>query len=191
MRVQAITVATAIILVIVNMAAAPTSASAPGPKPVHPHLGFHLTISNYSAEYHPAVETAPVVAYIDFHWPTPPPPVVITHTPAVEAAVAANSLTYEEFDALYKRAAGPPEWEDPLYQIGTCESHLTPSAVGDSGHSLGMFQLWTGWAKDLGGVPNDLFDPFFAMQTAIHVRATRGHFGGGGGWTCADILGIP
>ncbi len=34
------------------------------------------------------------------------------------------------------------------------------------------------------------FDPIVNLRTALWLRTVRGHFGGGGGWSCADKLGI-
>jgi hypothetical protein len=50
-------------------------------------------------------------------------------------------------------------------------------------------QMWYGWASK-AGVTN-LLDPVENLIAAKYVREVRGRYGGGGGWTCADKLGIP
>ena len=71
--------------------------------------------------------------------------------------------------------------------ISWCESKWSPRAIGDSGNSLGLFQLWTGWFRE----DEDPYNPYINASVALRVRHTRGRFGGAGGWTCADLWGIP
>ena len=118
--------------------------------------------------------------------PTPSPAQAAT----VRAAAYGGSLTEAEVIAVLREAGAPEEWIPPLLTIAFCESRWSPYAVGDGGNSLGMFQLWHGWARPMGYAPDDLFDPVKAARTALYVREVRGRFGGGGGWTCADLRGI-
>ena len=103
-------------------------------------------------------------------------------------AYAANSgpLGEPELRALLAEAGSPPEWVEPLVAIALCESRGRPDAVGDAGASLGTWQIWVGWFFE----GEDPFDPLTNARVAIRIRETRGRFGGGGGWTCAGILGI-
>jgi len=95
-------------------------------------------------------------------------------------------LTPEQLEQVYELAGVPTEWREPLARIAWCESHWSPGAVGDSGNSLGLHQLWIGWARD----GEDLMDPVTNSRVAVRIRETRGRFGGGGGWTCAEIVGV-
>lgn len=105
-------------------------------------------------------------------------------------------LTSEEVDALYAFVGVPAEWRADLKAIAFCESGYTdpatkvrywrPYAVGDSGASLGLHQLWYGWARE----GEDLMVAETNTWVAVRVREIRGRFGGKGGWTCADLLGI-
>jgi len=61
-----------------------------------------------------------------------------------------------------------------------------PAAVGDAGASLGLFQIWTGWFFE----GEDPMNPLTSARVALRIREIRGRFGGGGGWTCAGLLGI-
>ncbi len=74
--------------------------------------------------------------------------------------------------------------------VAWCESKYDPHAVGDGGRSLGIFQLWTGWAAWYGVQVDALFDPAVNAAVARAVFEHRGRWGGAGGWTCADILAI-
>lgn len=74
--------------------------------------------------------------------------------------------------------------------VAWCESRFDPHAVGDGGRSLGWFQLWTGWAAWYGVQVDALFDPATNAAVARAVFEYRGRWGGAGGWTCADLLGI-
>lgn len=96
-------------------------------------------------------------------------------------------LTAEQVDAVYAAAGVPEAWVEPLRTIAWCESKYSPGAVGDSGNSLGMHQLWTGWFRE----GEDPFDPVTNTRVSLRIRETRGRFGGGGGWTCATLNGIP
>lgn len=80
----------------------------------------------------------------------------------------------------------PIEYREPLSAIIQCESRWNPGAIGDHGNSLGAAQLWSGWFYE----GEDPFDLVTNLRVATRVRSLRGRFGGGGGWTCADILGI-
>lgn len=107
------------------------------------------------------------------------------------------------------REVGPLEWAEPLSWIARCESgrvdlggqgwYVRAGAKGDGEQSLGSFQNWTGWfdgpngAVRAGVIPADYDwrDIVTQVRVAIFARQQRGHYGGGGGWTCADMLDIP
>lgn len=109
----------------------------------------------------------------------------------VPASSSPGQLSESEMRALYAEAGVPPEWVEPMLIIARCESNFRPGAIGDSGNSLGLHQLWRGWAHAAGYVPDDLMDPLINTKVALYVRETRGRFGGSGGWTCAGLNGIP
>lgn len=88
--------------------------------------------------------------------------------------------------AAFDAAGVPAEWRADLDAIIECETRWNPLAVGDNGNSLGLGQLWFGWARE----GEDLLDPVVNLRVAVRVRELRGRFGGGGGWSCADLLGI-
>ena len=117
---------------------------------------------------------------------------VAAPTPAVVEVASARvsaqggSLTEAEMRALLAEAGAPAEWVPDMLTIAWCESHYSPGAVGDSGNSLGLFQLWSGWARP----GEDLFDPLTNARVAVRVREIRGRFGSTGGWTCATNNGI-
>lgn len=123
----------------------------------------------------------------------PPAPVQ-----AVSAASYGEQLTEAKMRALYAEASVPLEWVEPLLAIAFCESGFwwegqrwwQANAVGDGGASLGVHQIWTGWFAAAGYSLDEWSNPLINTKVALYVRATRGRFGGGGGWTCATILGI-
>lgn len=92
-----------------------------------------------------------------------------------------------EMRDILAQAGAPAEWVDDLLSIAWCESKWRPWASGDGGNSLGAWQLWTGWFA----AGEDPFDALTNARVAVRVRETRGRYGGGGGWTCATLLGIP
>ena len=53
-----------------------------------------------------------------------------------------------------------------------------------------MWQLWRGWFHSAGFDGEAWSDPVVNARTALYVRLVRGRFGGRGGWSCADHLGI-
>lgn len=103
------------------------------------------------------------------------------------AASVSGQLTEAEMRVLLAEAGAPAEWIAPMLTIAWCESKYSPGAVGDSGNSLGLFQLWSGWAQP----GEDLFDPLTNARVAVRVREIRGRFGSKGGWSCADLNGVP
>lgn len=115
----------------------------------------------------------------------------ILPTPA-EMAVTAQSvsetgiLTVSQRVVLYAVAQVPVEYIGILEVIGELESHHSPGAIGDSGASLGWFQINRFWFHE----GEDPFDPLTNLKVALRIRALRGRWGGGGGWTAADLAGI-
>ena len=104
-------------------------------------------------------------------------------------------VTPDEFRALVRAAGASEEWTELLLQICLCESSggtglLWPGETGDGGSSLGMCQLWSGWFPAAGYDKAQWYVPGVNAATAVYVREVRGRFGGQGGWSCADILGI-
>lgn len=98
-----------------------------------------------------------------------------------------DQLTEMDVDAIFTEADVPADWGAPMKAIAWCESRYRPGAIGDSGNSLGLMQLWRGWA----GPNDDLLDPVTNVRVAVKVRETLGRFGGSGAWSCATSLGIP
>lgn len=118
--------------------------------------------------------------------PTPSATPLLTPEPTTIHPWPAQ-LTEADIDAIYEEAGVPGDWRAPLKMIAACESHWMPGAVGDSGNSLGLHQLWRGWFSP----GDDPLDPVTNTRVAVAVRAQRGRFGGAGGWTCADLLNLP
>ena len=93
--------------------------------------------------------------------------------------------------ALLREAGAPEEWHADMLAIAWCESGWRVGAIGDGGNSLGLYQMWTGWAPAAGYGVDELLDPAVNTRVAVYVRSVRGRWGGGGGWTCADLLSLP
>ena len=106
---------------------------------------------------------------------------------SVYAAEVPSQLTEAQLIYILLEVGWPPDWIPEGLLIVWCESKYSPGAIGDGGNSLGLFQLWTGWF--LAG--EDPFNPYTNAAVALRVRQARGRFGGAGGWTCADLWGIP
>ena len=67
---------------------------------------------------------------------------------------------------LFKGQRGVEQTVDMLLAIGKYESNFDPRAKGDSGASIGLFQI----APATAGLPRDqLFDPSVASATAIRL----------------------
>lgn len=142
-------------------------------RPAVPYLLPAVHDPGYALALDPWVPTYPLAA------PSPSAPV----------QAASGALTEEQFDALLQAAAVPMDWWADFKAIAWCESRWNFSAIGDGGNSLGLMQLWYGWAKPAG--VTDLMDPLQNLIAAKYVREVRGRYGGGGGWSCANHLSIP
>ena len=101
-----------------------------------------------------------------------------------------GSLSEAEMDALLEATGWPVEWRAEAKVIAWCESKWSPHAVGDGGSSFGLFQLWTGWFAPAGYSTDQAFEPIVNSRVALYARQVRGRWGGRGGWSCADLLGI-
>lgn len=121
------------------------------------------------------------------------PGVTVTMESIVVAAATGRvralggSLSEAEVRAVLVVAGWPVELHGAALAVSWCESKWSPNAVGDGGASVGIFQLWNGWFHE-GEEP---FDALTNAKVALRVREVRGRWGGGGGWSCADHLGIP
>ena len=100
------------------------------------------------------------------------------------------SLRNEEVRGILGLAGVPSEWWPEFEAIAWCESRWRSDAVGDGGNSVGMWQMWRGWFSQAGIDGEAWADPVSNARVALYVRQVRGRFGGGGGWSCADHLGI-
>lgn len=103
-----------------------------------------------------------------------------------------GSLTEGELDALLEQAGWPAEWRATGKRIALCEDpSLDPTATGDHGVSVGLFQIglarpgWDGWFKHFGVAEALATDPLTNARVALLIRQERGRFGGLGGWSCA------
>lgn len=99
-------------------------------------------------------------------------------------------MTSDVAMAILFEAGWPAEWVPDIMAIGECESHRYPGETGDSGNSLGWLQLWHGWFAAAGEDISRWWDPLVNARVGLYVRQVRGHYGGAGGWSCADRLGI-
>lgn len=106
----------------------------------------------------------------------------------VQARLA--SFQNEDVRSIMSLAGVPAEWWPEFEAIAWCESRWRPDAIGDGGSSVGMWQLWRGWFHSAGFDGEAWSDPVVNARTALYVRLVRGRFGGRGGWSCADHLGI-
>lgn len=125
------------------------------------------------------------------------PGVTVTMESIVVAAATGRvralggSLSEAEMDALLEVAGWPVEWRAEAKQIAWCESKWSPNAIGDGGNSLGLWQMWTGWFGPAGEDIEGWADALVNARVALYVRQVRGRWGGGGGWSCAGLWGIP
>ena len=158
------------------------------PATLFPELPDLIVDANKMVEAH-IFEPPELVEFLEeFESPTLAP----VDPPTVHAASGGgDSLTESALRGVLAEAGAPADWVEPLLAIAWCESRYSPYAIGDSGNSLGIWQLWRGWAAPMGYTPDDLHDPLKAAKTAIYVRTVRGRFAGGGGWSCAGLLNIP
>ena len=122
-----------------------------------------------------------------------PPPLPIRPEDFVHAS---NVLTETELE-LAALAAGwlvGPGWWDDMRRIVYCESGrntLSHNKSDPNGGSYGLSQLNGTQHFTKSGEDFELrYDPIVNLRTALWLRTVRGHFGGGGGWSCADKLGI-
>jgi hypothetical protein len=113
---------------------------------------------------------------------------VPTKTTSVAAQSAPSTTAADACPAVIRETFG--DRSEEACAVAWCESKYNPAAIGDEGRSLGMFQLWTGWAKWYGVQPEQLLDPVVNTAVARAVLEHRGRWGGAGGWSCADLEGI-
>lgn len=76
-------------------------------------------------------------------------------------------------------------WREPelsqAVAVAWCESRWRPGAIGDSGRSLGLMQLWVGWF-DWAGVPLALWSDPQQNAEVAHLVWARDLGRGGDGW---------
>jgi hypothetical protein len=65
------------------------------------------------------------------------------------------------------------EWPT-VDRIMYAESRCDPSAYNGASGVTGLMQIMQFWAEDCGGIPSDLYDPWFNLACALHVRNVQG-----------------
>lgn len=81
-------------------------------------------------------------------------------------------------------AAGwPPDQVSAALAVAWCESRWRPTAVGDHGQSLGLWQLWSGWYEP----GEDWRDPVDAAAAALRVWRSEGWEE----WSCSSSAMSP
>jgi hypothetical protein len=96
-----------------------------------------------------------------------------------------GTLTPAEMQLLLEFTGWPKALADTAYRIAYCESKLSPYAIGDGHASLGLFQIWSGWFAAFR-YPLDQWSNIIVNATVARlIYERRGHFGGGGWWSCA------
>jgi hypothetical protein len=122
-----------------------------------------------------------------------PPPIPIRPEDFVHAS---NVLSETELEQAALAAGWPlgPGWWDDMRRIVYCESGRNTLAHNKSdpnGGSYGLSQLNGTQHFTKSGEDFEMrYDPIVNLRVALWLRTVRGHFGGGGGWSCADKLGI-
>jgi hypothetical protein len=67
----------------------------------------------------------------------------------------------------------PSDWPT-VDRIMYAESRCNPGAYNGASGVTGLMQIMPFWAEDCGGSPGDLYDPWFNLSCALHVRAVQG-----------------
>lgn len=119
-------------------------------------------------------------------------PAIFNAPPAVAAASVGQTrelfdnpeqLTEAEVRQVLADAGTPIEWVDALVRISWCESRWSPGALGDSGNSVGMWQIgrsrpgWQGWFLYFGEDESRALDPHVNARVAVAIArysVTRG-----------------
>jgi len=74
------------------------------------------------------------------------------------------------------------EWVDWLVRLANCESKLDPNAVGDSGHSRGLYQIHNLYWKDI--TDEQAFDIEWSTKwTMDMVNSGYQHY-----WSCNKLI---
>lgn len=86
-----------------------------------------------------------------------------------------SQLSADTVRQLLVDAGAEPEWIEHLIRIAWCESKYSPGAVGDSGNSVGLFQIgksrpgWQGWFLYFGIDEATAYDPVVNAQVAVLI----------------------
>jgi hypothetical protein len=120
--------------------------------------------------------------------PTPKVETVQTTTPAPKPAVIAKSSQLspsqeevaDQIRAIAKEMGyQAPEW---LVRLARCESGLRPNALGDGGHSRGLFQIHSGYH------PTVTDEQAYSIDFSTRWTINKLMNGGSGLWTCTKII---
>lgn len=128
------------------------------------HLG-----AEHSASSPPSLDQTAALAALDAR---DHPGVTVTSESIVAAAAAGRvralggSLAEAEMRAVLTEAGWPEELLAEALTVAYCESKWSPYAVGDGGHSLGLFQLNGMWFGYAGEDRSQWADPVVNARTA-------------------------
>lgn len=107
--------------------------------------------------------------YLDLHLPTHIElPVSVVEAASVRVSQQGGSLTESEAISVLRDAGWPTELIPAALRVAWCESKWSPYAVGDSGRSVGLFQLnKQTWFRYAGEDPEMWADPVVNARTAL------------------------
>lgn len=168
-----------------------TASATPSPATFTPLAGPQLPDPGVYAALVPSFPT---------HVETPTPAPILAPAPSsgVSAASLVHTITLDELDR-YAAIAGWDVTAEPWHLmrriISECEARslniYTHNSSDPQGGSHGLAQLnGSYWFERYGEDFNQRYDPVVNLRTARKLYEERGRFGGGGGWSCADHLGI-
>lgn len=128
---------------------------------------------------------------------TPKTAVLVEAVETAKPAPLYEALTKDEMLSVLAEAGWPAgQLTEEALAVSFCESQWKWWIAGDSGNSVGLFQMgrsrpgWYGWFIHFGVDESLALDPVTNSRVALMARLERGRWGGFGGWTCADRLGI-
>ncbi len=118
-----------------------------------------------SGEHWRSVSTGAATAVSTLFPPSPTPSVVEAATARVSSQ--GGQLTEPEAIAVLEAAGWPTELIPQALAVAWCESKWSPGAVGDSGRSMGLFQVnLATWFPYAGEDPSQWSDPLVNARVA-------------------------
>jgi hypothetical protein len=151
-----------------------------------PRLALRLAAAGAAVAALSACAPHEIAAWVEWHNQDPEPAMAFALMPEIQEALTATSQAVRLSPPTSSGSGRCGQYHDMAISAGFSEadwstvdrlmwreSGCNPGAYNRSGAS-GLMQIMKMWADDCGGTPSDLFNAWFNLRCAVHIKNISG-----------------